>query len=121
MEENQNDEIVIKEDSYNPFVTKISESLIADDESSGYNNTREKDEDYFKKQQEILQEMDQTFDSNDGTTVQNYENKASDDYYDVNDIKGTKRKTLNEEFHIWKLLDKYMERILLLKMNLACT
>ncbi len=45
MEENQNDEIVIKEDSYNPFVTKISESLIADDESSGYNNTREKDED----------------------------------------------------------------------------
>lgn len=25
------------------------------------------------KQQEILQEMDQTFDSNDGTTVQNYE------------------------------------------------
>lgn len=60
MEENQNDEIVIKEDSYNPFVTKTSESLIADDESSGYNNTREKDEDYFKKQQEILQEMDQT-------------------------------------------------------------
>ena len=120
MEENQNDEIVIKEDSYNPFVTKTSESLIADDESSGYNNTREKDEDYFKKQ-EILQEMDQTFDSNDDTTVQNYENKASDDYYDVNDIKGTKVKTLNEEFHIWKLLDKYMERILLLKMNLACT
>lgn len=92
MEENQNDEIVIKEDSYNPFVTKTSESLIADDESSGYNNTREKDEDYFKKQQEILQEMDQTFDSNDDTTVQNYENKASDDYYDVNDIKGTKSK-----------------------------
>ncbi|SUK81583.1 DNA mismatch repair protein mutL. domain protein [Staphylococcus aureus] len=56
MAENQNDEIVIKEDSYNPFVTKTSESLIADDESSGYNNTREKDEDYFKKQQEILQE-----------------------------------------------------------------
>lgn len=42
MAENQNDEIVIKEDSYNPFVTKTSESLIADDESSGYNNTREK-------------------------------------------------------------------------------
>lgn len=121
MVENQNDEIVIREDSYNPFVTKTSESLIADDESSGYNNTREKDEDYFKKQQEILQEMDQTFDSNDDTSVQNYENKASDDYYDVNDIKGTKVKTLNEEFHIWKLLAKYMERILLLKMNLACT
>ncbi|MQH59108.1 DNA mismatch repair protein, partial [Escherichia coli] len=84
--------IVIREDSYNPFVTKTSESLIADDESSGYNNTREKDEDYFKKQQEILQEMDQTFDSNDDTSVQNYENKASDDYYDVNDIKGTKSK-----------------------------
>ncbi|HDB8673603.1 TPA: DNA mismatch repair protein MutL, partial [Staphylococcus aureus] len=67
MVENQNDEIVIREDSYNPFVTKTSESLIADDESSGYNNTREKDEDYFKKQQEILQEMDQTFDSNDDT------------------------------------------------------
>ncbi|MGT0198056.1 hypothetical protein ACVNPZ_12200 [Staphylococcus aureus] len=65
MVENQNDEIVIREDSYNPFVTKTSESLIADDESSGYNNTREKDEDFFKKQQEILQEMDQTFDSND--------------------------------------------------------
>ncbi len=48
MAENQNDEIVIKEDSYNPFVTKTSESLITDDESSGYNNTREKDEDYFK-------------------------------------------------------------------------
>ncbi len=92
MVENQNDEIVIREDSYNPFVTKTSESLIADDESSGYNNTREKDEDYFKKQQEILQEMDQTFDSNDDTSVQNYENKASDDYYDVNDIKGTKSK-----------------------------
>ena len=120
MEENQNDEIVIKEDSYNPFVTKTSESLIADDESSGYNNTREKMK-TTSKQQEILQEMDQTFDSNDDTTVQNYENKASDDYYDVNDIKGTKVKTLNEEFHIWKLLDKYMERILLLKMNLACT
>ena len=119
MEENQNDEIVIKEDSYNPFVTKTSESLIADDESSGYNNTREKMK-TTSKQQEILQEMDQTFDSNDDTTVQNYENKASDDYYDVNDIKGTKVKTLNEEFHIWKLLDKYMERILLLKMNLAC-
>lgn len=42
MVENQNDEIVIREDSYNPFVTKTSESLIADDESSGYNNTREK-------------------------------------------------------------------------------
>ena len=42
------------------------------------------------KQQEILQEMDQTFDSNDDTSVQNYENKASDDYYDVNDIKGKK-------------------------------
>ncbi|MFH7204998.1 DNA mismatch repair protein MutL, partial [Staphylococcus aureus] len=69
MAENQNDEIVIKEDSYNPFVTKTSESLIADDESSGYNNTREKDEDYFKKQQEILQEMGQTFDSNDDTFV----------------------------------------------------
>ncbi|MBU5908992.1 hypothetical protein JVW25_20150, partial [Vibrio cholerae O1] len=92
MAENQNDEIVIREDSYNPFVTKTSESLIADDESSGYNDTREKDEDYFKKQQEILQEMDQTFDSNDDTSVQNYENKASDDYYDVNDIKGTKSK-----------------------------
>ena len=37
--------------------------------------------------------MDQTFDSNDDTSVQNYENKASDDYYDVNDIKGTKVKT----------------------------
>ena len=48
MAENQNDEIVIREDSYNPFVTKTSESLIADDESSGYNDTREKDEDYFK-------------------------------------------------------------------------
>ncbi|AWR13104.1 mutL C terminal dimerization domain protein [Staphylococcus aureus] len=92
MAENQNDEIVIKEDSYNPFVTKTSESLITDDESSGYNNTREKDEDYFKKQQEILQEMDQTFDSNEDASVQNYENKASDDYYDVNDIKGTKSK-----------------------------
>ena len=44
------------------------------------------------KKQEILQEMDQTFDSNDDTSVQNYENKASDDYYDVNDIKGTKSK-----------------------------
>jgi hypothetical protein len=43
----QNDEIVIREDSYNPFVTKTSESLIADDESSGYNDTREKDEDYL--------------------------------------------------------------------------
>lgn len=42
MAENQNDEIVIREDSYNPFVTKTSESLIADDESSGYNDTREK-------------------------------------------------------------------------------
>ncbi|MGZ7140703.1 hypothetical protein ACXWN7_09695, partial [Streptococcus pyogenes] len=84
--------IVIKEDSYNSLVTKTSESLITDDESSGYNNTREKDEDYFKKQQEILQEMDQTFDSNEDASVQNYENKASDDYYDVNDIKGTKSK-----------------------------
>ena len=92
MAENQNDEIVIREDSYNPFVTKTSESLIADDESSGYNDTREKDE-LLQKQQEILQEMDQTFDSNDDTSVQNYENKASDDYYDVNDIKGTKVKT----------------------------
>ena len=50
--------------------------------------------------------MDQTFDSNEDASVQNYENKASDDYYDVNDIKGNKKvKTLNrKEFHIWKLL-----------------
>ncbi len=32
--------------------------------------------------------MDQTFDSNDDTTVQNDEEQSVYDYYDVNDIKG---------------------------------
>ena len=62
MAENQNDEIVIREDSYNPFVTKTSESLIADDESSVI-MIHVKKMKTTSKQQEILQEMDQTFDS----------------------------------------------------------
>ena len=65
--------------------------------------------------------MDQTFDSNDDTSVQNYENKASDDYYDVNDIKGTKSKDPKRRIPYMEIVAKYMERILLLKMNLACT
>ncbi len=76
-----------------------------------------------KNEQEILQEMDQTFDSNEDASVQNYENKASDDYYDVNDIKGTKSKDPKRRIeYIWKkCLAKYMGRILLLEIELACT
>ncbi len=53
--------------------------------------------------------------------MQNYENKASDDYYDVNDIKGTKSKDPKPRIPYMEFVAKYMERILLLKMNLACT
>ncbi|UMT79314.1 DNA mismatch repair endonuclease MutL [Staphylococcus roterodami] len=79
-------------DDYNPFVTKTSESLIEEDEVASYNNTREKDEDYFKKQQEILQQMDQTIERQEESSHQNIDNRSSDEYYDSSDIKGTKSK-----------------------------
>ncbi|CDR24462.1 DNA mismatch repair endonuclease MutL [Staphylococcus schweitzeri] len=79
-------------DDYNPFVTKITESLIEEDEVTAYNNTREKDEDYFKKQQEILQQMDQNTGLDEESSDQNFDNHSSDDYYDASDIKGTKSK-----------------------------
>ncbi|MBE5663078.1 DNA mismatch repair endonuclease MutL [Staphylococcus sp. SS60] len=79
-------------DDYNPFVTKTSESLIEEDEVASYNNTREKDEDYFKKQQEILQQMDQTIEGQEESSQQNIDNRSSDEYYDASDIKGTKSK-----------------------------
>lgn len=79
-------------DDYNPFVTKITESLIEEDEVTAYNNTREKDEDYFKKQQEILQQMDQNTGLDEESSDQNFDNHSPDDYYDASDIKGTKSK-----------------------------
>ncbi|MBE5660597.1 DNA mismatch repair endonuclease MutL [Staphylococcus sp. SS21] len=79
-------------DDYNPFVTKTSESLIEEDEVASYNNTREKDEDYFKKQQEILQQMDQTIERQEESSQQNIDNRSLDEYYDSSDIKGTKSK-----------------------------
>lgn len=79
-------------DDYNPFVTKTSESLIEEDEVGAYNNTREKDEDYFKKQQEILQQMDQTSERQEESSEQSFENYSPNDYYDASDIKGTKSK-----------------------------
>ncbi|HID1373828.1 TPA: DNA mismatch repair endonuclease MutL [Staphylococcus argenteus] len=79
-------------DDYNPFVTKTSESLIEEDKVGAYNNTREKDEDYFKKQQEILQQMDQTSERQEESSEQSFENYSPNDYYDANDIKGTKSK-----------------------------
>ncbi|MBE5673354.1 DNA mismatch repair endonuclease MutL [Staphylococcus sp. SS35] len=79
-------------DDYNPFVTKTSESLIEEDEVASYNNTREKDEDYFKKQQEILQQMDQTIEGQEESSQQDIDNRSSDEYYDASDIKGTKSK-----------------------------
>ncbi len=79
-------------DDYNPFVTKTSESLIEEDKVASYNNTRDKDEDYFKKQQEILQQMDQTIERQEESSQQNIDNRSSDEYYDASDIKGTKSK-----------------------------
>lgn len=79
-------------DDYNPFVTKITESLIEEDEVTAYNNTREKDEDYFKKQQEILQQMDQNTGLDEESSDQNFDNHSPEDYYDASDIKGTKSK-----------------------------
>lgn len=79
-------------DDYNPFVTKITESLIEEDEVTAYNNTREKDEDYFKKQQEILQQMDQNTGLDEESSDQNFDNHSPDNYYDASDIKGTKSK-----------------------------
>lgn len=79
-------------DDYNPFVTKITESLIEENEVTAYNNTREKDEDYFKKQQEILQQMDQNTGLNEESSDQNFDNHSPEDYYDASDIKGTKSK-----------------------------
>ncbi|HEK4379507.1 TPA: DNA mismatch repair endonuclease MutL [Staphylococcus argenteus] len=79
-------------DDYNPFVTKTSESLIEEDEVAAYNNTREKDEDYFKKQQEILQQMDQTSERQEESSEQSFENYSPNHYYDASDIKGTKSK-----------------------------
>lgn len=79
-------------DDYNPFVTKITESLIEEDEVTAYNNTREKDEDYFKKQQEILQQMDQNTGLDEESSDQNFDNHSPEDYYDASDIKGMKSK-----------------------------
>ena len=103
--ENKSDHAT-NEQRYNEETSQsLSSNVQENDESESFNSSnninRDNDDNYFENQKEILNELD----NNDNTF------ELDDEVKDNQDIKGAISLQRDVVYHIWKLLDKFMEHI----------